>query len=99
MIFQPPFPPVIVEPTEVESVAVFVHVAILFFLIMLMLYSHKKLSNLPVIAVYAFSLIIGLESFAHPHAPFSPMLEIFFLIFQTTIFISEALEFNKKRKR
>lgn len=96
MIFQPPFP----EPAEVESVAVFVHVAILFFLIVLILYCYQKIDDyIPVVAVYSFSLMIGVESLAHPHAPFSPMLEIFFLIFQTTIFLLVAMEFNSKRKR
>ena len=96
-MFQPPFP----EPTEVESVAVFVHVAILFFLIILIIYCYQKIDDyLPVIAIYSFSLIIGFESFAHPHAPFSPWLETFFLVFQTTIFIITAMEeFRNKGKR
>ena len=95
-IFQPPFP----EPTEVESVAVFMHFAILFFLIILIIYCYQKIDDyLPIIAIYGFSLVIGFEAFAHPHSPFSPMFEVFFLIFQTTILVITAFEFRDKRKR
>ena len=96
VIFQPPFP----EPIEAESTAVFMHFAILFFLILLMIYCYKKIDDyLPIIAIYGFSLVMGIEAFAHPHSPFTPTFELFFLVFQSFLFMMTALEFRDKRKR
>ena len=105
MIFQPPFPePIpstIIEAEAIISIGLmFADILIIFFLLMLMIYLFKKVeSNLPIIVVYFFSILMGLESLSHFHTHFSPTIEIFFLIFQTSIFIMKALEFDKSRKR
>lgn len=101
MLFQPPFDPF--EPTEFEAVAItnvglmFAHILVLLILICLMIYLYQKMQVMVVVvAVYAFSLLIGLESLTHVHTPFSPTLEIFFLVFQSVMILSIALEVKKK---
>lgn len=77
----------------------FAHIIIIFVLIILMLYSFRILkSYLIIIIVYSFSLIIGMESLTHPHTPFSPMFEIFFLIFQSGILILSSLKLYETKK-
>lgn len=91
-ITQPPF-----EPTESEAQAIinigfmFADIIIFFFLICLMLYLFNRLSSykdfLPILIIYLFSLIIGIEGLGHIHTHFSPNLEISFLMFQTFMFL------------
>lgn len=103
MIFQgpPPF-----EPTDVEAEAItnigfmFADILIFIILIVLMIYLYKKIeSNLPMIVVFLTSLILGMEMLSHGHTHFSPMIEIFFLLFQTSIFLMKALESYKSSKK
>lgn len=93
------------EPTDIEAIAItnvglmFAHILILLVLIILMIYSYRNLKDiLPVIVIYGFSLIIGMESLSHIHTPFSPMIEIFFLVFQSTIFLLSAMNLFQKNK-
>jgi len=93
------------EPTNIEAVAItniglmFAHFILIFVLIILMIYFSKRIKYYTVIIViYLFSLIIGFESLAHPHIPFTPMFELFFIIFQTSIFIHIALDYIEFKK-
>jgi len=96
-LFQPPFPET--ETEILEATFTTIHFVILFFLIILLIYCFKVIRNiLPIITVYAFSLIIAMESLTHSHFPISPMFEIFFMIFQTSIFIVSALDYYNNKK-
>ena len=98
MIFQPPFP----EPLETEVPLIFIHIFILVLFIVLMIYTYKSIKEfLIIVIVYGFSMIIGFEYMIHGHPPFSPMIEIFFLLFQSGIFLLSSLEYieNYKRKK
>lgn len=96
-INQPPGNPF--PPTEITAEAIidiglmFGHILILLVMIVLMIYCYRqKIKDTSVIiGIYAFSLILGMTSLEHPHTPFSPMFEIFFLIFQTSLFIELAI--------
>lgn len=52
----------------------------------------KKFDFILGLVVYSFSLVIGMNSLEHSHVPFSPMFEVFFMIFQTSIFL--LISFN-----
>lgn len=90
-----PFPPTgILEAEAMVFVAfLFIHFLIIFVLIGLMLYLRKFDDYIPILITYLFSLVIGMISFEHSHPPFSPYFEIFFLIFQTGLFITYVLKF------
>lgn len=100
---QPPF-----EPTEIEAIAIvniglmYSHILILMIFMVLMIYSYRKIKDiLPIIVIYMFSLMIGMEGFVHQHilTEYSPILEIFFLIFQSSIFILASLDYYENRKK
>ena len=98
MIFQPPFPQPI-EPLEAEVPLIFIHIFILVMFIVLMLYTYKNIKEFMIIViVYGFSLITGFEYMIHGHPPFSPMIEIFFVFFQSGIFLLSSLEYVKEYK-
>ena len=105
-ILQPPgnpFPPTVIEAEAITNIGLmFAHLFILVFFLVLILYLFMKIVNfLPILVVYMFSLLVGLDSFTHLHTPFSPLFEIFFLMFQTTIFLLTAFNVydNKIKKR
>ena len=63
------------------------------FLFMLMIFCYLKVRIFIVILViYIFSLVIGLSALNESIIPFTPYLQIFFLLFQSVFFILVALE-------
>jgi len=102
-----PFPPTDIEAVAITNIGLmYAHIFILIFLLLLMLFLYLKSSKelkegLPILVIYLFSLLIGIKSFEHPHTPFSPLLESFFLIFQTVIFLLTAFNVydNKMKSR
>lgn len=74
-------------------------ILILFGLIFLMLYLYVKTEDYePILIVFLFSLIIGTMSLPIINFPFTPWFQIFFLLFQTVLFLLKALEYyNNKR--
>jgi len=88
-----PFPPTDIEAIAITNIGLmFAHIFVLLFLLLLMLYLFFKMPKdlkecLPILVVYMFSLLIGMESFGHLHTPFSPNFEFFFLVFQTSLFL------------
>ena len=74
---------------------------ILFNLIIFMLFFYFKISNknkfLIVLLIFLFSLIIGVISITENILPFSPYLQIFFLLFQTSLFITPILKYKRKK--
>ena len=69
------------------------------FLFALMIFCFLKLRIFVLIlAIYLFSLIIGFNSFSESVIPFTPYLQIFFLVFQTIMFLLTAIQtFGNKR--
>ena len=67
------------------------------FLFALMLYCYMKIRIfLVILVIYLFSLIIGFSALNESIIPFTPYLQLFFLVFQTIIFIIVALEVFRK---
>jgi len=67
------------------------------FLFMLMIFCYLKIRVFVVIlGIYLFSLVIGIIAFNESVIPFTPFLQIFFLIFQSLIFILVAIETFEK---
>jgi len=73
---------------------------IIVFLFALMLFCYLKIRVFIVIlGIYLFSLIIGILALSESIIPFTPYIQIFFLIFQTLIFIIVSIEtFQKEVK-
>lgn len=66
---------------------------VIIFLFIIMLFCYLKIRVFIVILlIYLFSLIIGFSSMNESIIPFTPYLQIFFLLFQTVIFTITALE-------
>lgn len=90
-----PFPPSVLESDAILNIGLmFGHILLLLVLLILMIYYSKRTKYyITIIVIYLFSLIIGFESFLHIHTPFSPMIEIFFVLFHTTLFIQSAIDY------
>ena len=59
-------------------------------LVMLVLYTKLRRFVL-ITVVFLFSLVIGMMSIQETSIPFSPYIQIFFLLFQTIIFLITSL--------
>lgn len=71
-------------------------ISIMLFLIILMLFLYKKIDKfLPTLILFLFSLIIGVSSIAIVNLPFIPYFSLFFILFQTSIFIIKSLKIYK----
>lgn len=104
MIYQPPFEPTIVEAEAILNIGyMFADFLIILLFLILIIYIYKKMDTkydfLSIIIVYLFSVVISIEALSHVHTHFSPMLEIFFLLFQTSIFVIYSLKFYERKKR
>jgi len=72
-------------------------ISILLFLIILMLFLYKKINKfLPTLILFLFSLIIGISSITIITLPFIPYFSLFFILFQTSIFIIKSLKIYNK---
>ena len=63
--------------------SVFILIALMLF--MLYLYSKVK-KTLPVLVVFLFSLVIGMLSISSRGIPYTPYVQLFFILFQTIFF-------------
>lgn len=76
-------------------------VVVLFLFMALIVVLYLKLENntiekfLIILTVFLFSIIIGTTAIVEFAIPFSPYLQLFFLLFQTIFFILTALESYK----
>lgn len=65
----------------------------LLFLFIIMIYCYKKLRIFYIILIiWLFSLVIGMESIVNNDLPFSPYFQIFFMLFQTLIFMQTSFK-------
>lgn len=75
--------------------AVFILVILL--VIMIILYLKMRLF-LPILVIFLFSLVIGINSISLKYIPFNPFLSIFFILFQSVMFIETSLQQYKRYK-
>lgn len=65
----------------------FATIGIILLMIFLMLFLYLKTREfIPILFVYCFSLLLGVISFSVSRIPFTPYIQIFFMLFQTIIF-------------
>ncbi len=96
-----PFPPPEYAGEEIIQIGLmFGCMTVIIFLMLLMIYAYRKLQILPVIiTIYSFSLVIGMICIgSNVYTPFEPYCGIFFLVFQTSMFITIALEMKEKMR-
>lgn len=72
-------------------------ILVILLVIMLVLYLKMRLF-LPILVVFLFSLIIGINSMSLEYIPFNPYVSIFFILFQSVIFIETSLQQYKRYK-
>ena len=100
LLFQPPFP----EPTDEAGAILAIGQIGFVFLIMGiylfgMIYACKvKKSFTLTFLVWSFSIELAFGMFIAPVFPFKPNLPIFFILWQTILFIECALKFNESQK-
>lgn len=73
-------------------------VLILLMILMLMLYL-KARYFLPILVVFLFSLIMGINAMSISNFPLTPNFQIFFITFQTIIFIKTAIDLFRAGQR
>ncbi len=84
MIFQ------LVDFTDFQPILSFI---ILLILMILMLVVYLKVRIfLVVLVIFLFSLVIGIGALVESNIPFTPYIQIFFLMFQLSIFITISIE-------
>jgi hypothetical protein len=90
MIFQGsnPFPDCVCEAEAMLIIGYLVmSIVFMLFLMILMIYFYVKIERfLPVLLIFLFSIVIGMVSFSGSYLPFTPFIQIFFMLFQTIIF-------------
>lgn len=89
MIFQT------VSFTDFEPTLSFV-ILLIFMILMLTIYLKVRKPFLLGLVVFLFSLIIGTSAIVESNIPFTPYIQIFFLLFQSVIFLLEGLEKYRK---
>lgn len=69
----------------------------LMILILIMVYLYRKMRVwLLILMVFLFSLVFGMISIMSFSIPFSPYIQIFFMLFQSIVFLQTSLEVFKK---
>jgi hypothetical protein len=90
MLFQGanPFPDCVCEAEALLIIGyLFASIVFMVFLMVLMIYLYVKIDRfLPLLVVFLFSIIIGMVSFSGSYLPFTPFIQLFFILFQTIIF-------------
>jgi hypothetical protein len=90
MLFQGanPFPDCVCEAEALLIIGyLFASIVFMVFLMVLMIYLYVKIDRfLPLLVIFLFSIIIGMVSFSGSYLPFTPFIQLFFILFQTIIF-------------
>lgn len=101
MIFQPvdPFPDPTHAGQEIELIGLmFGAILIMLLLILFMIYFYVKIKHLlPIIITFLFSVIFSLSSFQYG-IPFTPYLQIFLMLIQTSFLLLATLATYKENK-
>lgn len=90
-----PFPDPTHAGQEIENIGfMFSELTLIIFLILLMLFFYMKIKDAtPMILLFIFSLVIGIQCLQKPAFPFYPWSHILFILLQLTFLI---LKLNKK---
>ena len=72
-------------------------VLIILMILMIILYLKMRLF-LPILVVFLFSLIIGFNSIGIEYIPLNPYFSIFFILFQSVVFIETSLQQYQRYK-
>ena len=72
-------------------------ILVILLIIMITLYLKMRVF-LPILVVFLFSLIIGFNSIAIENIPLNPYLSIFFILFQSVVFLETSLQQYKRYK-
>lgn len=86
---------------EIISVTSIFSILVLFLLMIIMIIVYAKMRVfLVILVIFLFSIVMGMTALQDFSIPFSPYLQIFFLMFQTVIFILTSLgaynEYNEQ---
>jgi len=77
----------------------FIALFILIILMILMIILYLKIRLfLVILVVFLFSIIIGVNAMTYESIPFNPYLSIFFILFQSAIFIETSLQQYQRYK-
>lgn len=95
-----PYPGCECEATAIRVMGyMFASIGVMVLLLILMIYFYVKVRKfLPILVIYVFSLIIGMASFSSL-IPFFPWINVFFILFQSVIFMLTGLDLYNEVKR
>lgn len=96
-----PFPECECEAEAIVNIGwMFATIGLVLLLMVVMLYLYVKMREfLPILLVFLFSLIIGVQSFSVSRIPFTPSFQIFFIMFQGIIFLMTSMDLIEYKKR
>lgn len=95
-----PYPGCECEATAIRIIGfMFGTIGIMVLLLILMIYFYVKVRRfLPILVIFVFSLIIGMASLSSL-VPFFPWFNIFFILFQSIIFMLTSLDLYNEVKK
>lgn len=88
---------IIPEFTNLLTPILGIVILIVLMIVMFQLYI-KARRFLPVLVVFIFSIVIGMNSLTESNIPFTPYFQIFFIIFQSVFFLMTSLDLYKDIK-
>lgn len=93
-----PFPDPVHAGQEIEFIGILaMSVVLIIFLICLMIFCYFKFRKvLPAIAILGFSFLIGMEFLISNFIPLTPYIPIFFIVFQTIMFLMVVLHLDEE---
>ena len=81
----------ILQMSDYETAFLAMGVMIFFIVLMLVLFMKKRVF-LPILVIFLISLIVGSVSMELTDIPFTPWFQVFFLLFQFSIFASTTIQ-------
>ena len=96
-----PFPECDCEAEAIRLIGfMFGTITIMILLLVLMIYFYVKVRKfLPILVIFLFSLIIGMTTFSSFSIPYYPWFNLFFILFQSIIFMLTSLDLYNEVKR
>lgn len=89
-----------VEMPDLYLLTPMLGVVILLVLMVVMFQLYVKARRfLPILVVFLFSIIIGMDSLAEGNIPFTPYFQIFFIMFQSVFFLMTSIDLYKDFKK
>lgn len=96
-----PFPECECEAEAIRIIGfMFGTIIIMVLLLILMIYFYLKVRKfLPILVIFLFSLIIGMATLSSFVVPFYPWFNVFFILFQSVIFMLTSLDLYNEVKK